>query len=514
LTSVEALFADLERLDVKLWLEGGGLRFSAPKGALTPALRERLASQKTAIIDYLGTGQGQDGADPGESGQGRIHPPSFAQRHFGNLQRLNPSDCFYNIPLAFRLSGTLDLGMLRRSFEAMVGRHDFLRTTLQEIDGALMQVVMPAAEENREFELPVVELSHLPSSEQGDAVEQEIRKEWRRPFDLSRESGLRVRLLRLAEDDLILLFCVHNVLFETGSMRALLHELGSHYADLSSDKPCSLPPLPMQYADAVRWQQSLLASGMDQRLDYWREWFAKGEPPLLTLAIAQRSEPPTAFEANTLPIEIGPELTVRLKSLSQQAGVSLFIPLLTAYAVVLHRFSGNDDVVMATTFANRSHWKLEPLIGSLLNIIALRFDLSGNPDYLALLRYVRDVVLTAFARQDVPFETVATVLQLEQRRKVPLFRTVFSFFEETPYEQLQLPGVAVTYLDTLYCDVMRPDIYPALWEKKIGGVTTLKGYWQYKRELYEEPVASLMLRDYYVVLEAMTADPAQRIDPP
>lgn len=512
MTSIEALFADLERLDVRLWLEGGGLRFSAPKGALTPALRERLASQKTAIIDYLGAGQRQDGADPGESGNGRIHPPSFAQRHFGNLQRLNPSDCFYNIPMAFRLTGKLDEGMLRRSFDAIVGRHDFLRTTLQEIDGALMQVVMPATERARPFDLPVVDLANLSVGERDGAVDREIRNEWRRPFDLSRESGLRVRLLRLAEDERILLFCLHNVLFETGSMRALLHELGSHFADLSSGNACSLPPLPMQYADAVRWQQSLLASGMDQRLDYWREWFAKGEPPLLTLAIAQRGEPPTTFEANTLPVEIGPELTARLKSLSQQAGVTLFIPLLTAYAVVLHRFSGSDDIVMASTFANRSHWKLEPLIGSLLNIIALRFDLSGNPDYLALLRYVRDVVLTAFARQDVPFETVATVLQLEQRRKVPLFRTVFSFFEETPYEQLQLAGLTVTYMDTLYCDVMRPDIYPALWEKKIGGVTTLKGYWQYKRELYEEPVANRMLRDYYSVLEAMAADSAQRVN--
>jgi hypothetical protein len=347
--------------------------------------------------------------------------------------------------------------------------------------------------------------------EQDQAIRREVHTECYTPFDLSRESALRVRLLKLAEDRHILLFCLHNTLFEAGSLRALLNELGQHYQAFLNGQPSSLPPLPMQYADGVRWQQSLLSTGLDARLNYWREWFARGEPPLITLAMAGVEVPPTGFRAAALWSELSPELTQKIKALSQQSGVTLFMTLLAAYAVVLHRCSGDRDIVMGTTSVNRNHWKLEPLIGSLLNVLALRFDLSGHPNFLTLFNQVRKVVLTAFAQQEVPFRVIAPLLQPGQQRTTPLFRTVFTFLGEMPKNQLQLAEIKVELMEEVYGEVMFPDLYPAVWEKPTPAGTVLRICWQYKQDLFDEKTAAEQLQQFVAVLETMVHDPSQRI---
>jgi hypothetical protein len=502
-TELDKLLVDLERLDIKLWAEGDKLRFAAPNG-LTPALREQLQARKPELINLLNQAGIHSATDKVNLGDSYTFAPSFAQRHFGMLQKLNPTDCFYNVLAGFKLNGRLDIAILRQSFNAIIARHDFLRTTLQEIQGELMQVVVPSGE----IAMKVVDLQHLAGEQQQAAIHQELEYEWHTPFNLATECSLRVRLLCLSKQQFILLLCTHNVLFEGGALRALLHELGTYYADRLSNSPSSLPPLPMQYADCVRWQQAALMTGMEARLNYWRNLFKAGEPPFPTLA--KHNAPPTAFEGDTLWIDVPTELTQQLKSFCQQTGVTLFSALLTAYTIVLHQYSGYSDITVGTTFANRNHWKLEPLIGSMLVLVSLRFDLSNNPDYLSLVKQAHQTVVDALTYQDVPFTAVAPLLH-GQQRITPLFRTVFTFFTETPYDQLKLPNIEVTYLDDIHSNVMRPDLYPGIWEKQTAEGSVLRGYWQYKKAIFSRETAQSMLDSFQAILKTMVDNPQNTI---
>jgi len=503
-TELDKLFVELERLDIKLWSEDGRLRFDAPPNVLTPTLREQLQAHKAEILDFLNQAGIHSAKDTLSLGESYIFNPSFAQRHFGLLQKLNPTDCFYNVLTGFELNGNVDISILQQALNAIVTRHDFLRTTLQEINGELMQVV-----HHGEIAITIVNLQSLSVEAQQQAINNELELEWHSPFNLETDSSLRVRLLCLAENRFVLLFCTHNVLFEGSALRALLHELGSHYADIVENRPCSLPILPMQYADCVRWQQAALMTGMDARLSYWREWFKQGEPPFPTLA--KHTAPPISFEGDTLWIDIPVELTQQLKMLSQQTGVTLFSTLLTAYSIVLYQYSGYTDITLGTPFVNRNHWKLEPLIGSMLILVTLRFDLSGNPTYSNLLKKVHQTVVEAFTYQDVPFAAVAPLLH-NQQRITPLFRTLFTFFAETPYKQLQLPDIDVNYIDDIHSNVMRPDLYPGMWEKDTPNGTVLRGYWQYKKALFSTEQARAMLNSFQAILKNMASNPTQTLD--
>lgn len=487
------LLVELEKRDIKLWVEEGGLRFNAPQNALTSDLREQLRAHKNKIIDFLTIHK--------KRGDAYIAPASFAQQHFGLLQKRNPADCFYNVLSCFRLNGALDIAILCKSFNAMIARHDFLRTTLQEIDGELMQVVSPTGEIN----MNVIKLESVNSQ----VINEQFELEWHTPFDLNVDSSLRVRLLCFSENEFILILCMHNVLFEGGVLKALLHELGVHYRCFYKNEPCNLPALPMQYADYVRWQHAALFNNTENRLTYWRNWFKAGEPPFPTLA--KHNPPPVEFEGDTIWLEIPADLTQQLKTLCQQAGVTLFSILLTAYSVVLHKYSGYDDIVMGTPFANRNHWKLDSLIGSTLVLVSLRFDLSGNPNLQDLLQKVHQTIVEAFIYQDVPFSAVSAQL-LEQPRITPLFRTVFTFFAETPYQQLQLPNIQTEYIDDVHSNVMRPDLYPGMWEKETLNGVVLKGYWQYKKALFSKEQASDMADLFLAILKIMIMNPQQKLD--
>ncbi|MGH8476935.1 MAG: condensation domain-containing protein, partial [Methylococcales bacterium] len=252
--SLVALLAELERLDIKLWVDQDRLRFDAPQGALNADMRTRLQDNKSAMIEFLSRGKGtslqKDDPQGRETNLLSSFPPTFAQRHFGQLQKLHPGQYFYNVPFAYRLRGKFEVGLLRESLQAMLRRHDFLRTTLRDdSNGGLMQVVTPFDEEKSTIPVPVVALQHLPESQRSDQALRVMQTEWRRPFDLARDWPLRVCLLQLAEEEHILLLCLHNVGFEAGSLTALLHELGAQYAALSAGESCALAPLPMQYAD-------------------------------------------------------------------------------------------------------------------------------------------------------------------------------------------------------------------------------------------------------------------------
>ncbi len=509
---IETLLVDLDRADIKLWLDGEKLRFNAPENALTSELRERLQAVKPELMTRLQ----QANVDSSEKNlpflQGDTIPPSFAQQHFGGLQLRNPSVCYYNVPFGFQLEGKLNVELLTQSFNRIIERHDFLRTTLENNNGDLQQIITPYQPQQTVVNMTVIHVDNL--IDRATVLQKHLDIECLTPFNLAVESSLRVRLLQFSQNNAVLLLCVHNVLFDMGALRALLHELQEQYHALVTQQSCSLPALPMQYVNCVRWQRALLSeSALQPRLVYWRKWFKRGEPPQVTFAIAGKNEPATTFDAGTCWCEISPELTQALKDLSQQTGVTFFNTILAAYALVLKRHSGYDDIVLGTTFANRNHWKLEPVIGSLLNILALRFDFTDNLDVISLLKRTRETVLIATEQQAVPFLTIAPFLFPDQPRTTPLFRTVFSFLGElSKHDVLLLENMQVTFMEDIHGAFMFPDLYPTIWERTTDEGGMLIGCWQYKRGFIAEETVKSMIISFQQILTAMVTNPTQTLD--
>lgn len=493
------MLAALEKRDIKLWVEGERLRYTAPQGALTPLLRTQLQAHKVALMTLLRKGQSADDATSAV----RMFPPSFTQRRFWTLQQLNPTDAFYNVPFGFRLCGPLDVTILRQSFNAIVRRHEVLRTTLQELNGKLMQVVAPTGEIN----LRITDLHDCPPAAQADTINRLLQAEMQRPFDLASEAGLRALLLQVDSQESFLLLCFHNTLYDQNSLMVLLKELSLHYTALSTGASTSLPP-PTQYVEYVRWQESLLETSMEERLHYWREWFARGEPPALAWT-PHRPPPETPTFHTHVPWQrYSPELTQQLKALGQRHGATLYMMLLTAYAMILRRYTGCADLTIGTTYSNRPHWQFASLIGATIDVPALRIDMTDNPDLATLLARVRAVITTALTYQDVPWERIAPSLQLAS---TPLFRVVFTFFAETPHGQLQLPGITVTFLEALINELSRPALYLVLWENQTVAGDALTGYWLHKQDVFAAETAEQMNEDFRALLTALVNHPTQTV---
>jgi hypothetical protein len=496
-----------QRLGIKLWVEADRLCYEAPKSTLTPELRAQLRRHKAAIMALLCHEDPAFNSESKPSSGKRYFPSSFEQQHFWSYQQFNPTDCFYNVPLSFRLVGKLDVAALTQSFNTIIRRHELLRTTLQEVDGSLMQVAAPAATVN----MSVVDLQGLPEKVQSDEVKRLIREDMQRPFDLSKEYVLRVTLMQLEEESHILFFCLYRYIVEDRSLGVLFRELGLHYAAFIAGKPASLPPLPMQYADYAQWERQVLTSEvLESTLDYWRQWFAKGDPPPLSLPTDRPVPEVQTFCAGMVGYEMAPDLTQALKTLSQQTGTTLFMTILTACATLLSRLSGCEDIVVGAPFANRNHWRLEPLIGTIGKMLVLRMDLSGDPNFLTLLIQVREVVLEAILHQEAPFEQVAKLLHPNRQRQDPLFRVILSFLMEAPGEQLQLPGLTVTLMETEEV-LMRPDLTLVVWEERLSSGTSIRGFWQYKKDLFEAETIARLSKNFRSLCAAIATHPTQSV---
>ncbi len=483
-TPLELLVADLAALGITLRAEGERLRFTAPQGAITPAIHAQLQANKPELIALL-----RDKQAPRKPIIRRCRA-SNVQRRFWKLQQLNPLEPFYNAPFAFRLCGRLDTCLLQRSLAAIVQRHETLRTTLQQVEDELMQVIAPTGE----LPFTTVDLWESPASV-SDVLEQEIV----RPFDLAREPGLRVLLIQTGPEEHILQLCFHNTLFDQNSLLVLLDELSVHYEAFATGTQASLPE-PGQYSEYVSWQDSLLTSGAAERQSYWGDWFSRGDPPTIHWNPGQPVHANTGFLSHVTALRCEPGAMRQLIARSQRGGVTPFVLMITAYALVLRRYIRCPDVTLGTTFSNRSHWKFESMIGAAIVVPALRIDMTDDPPINVLLTRVRTVLADALIHQDVPFEQIAGTLTPPRAGNQPLFRAVVSFFPESPDERLQLPGVVASYLDHIINALSRPDVYLVICAKP-GDI--LSGYWMHKRDAFSADTAAQMNADFETALRSL-----------
>ncbi|MGH7581164.1 MAG: amino acid adenylation domain-containing protein [Gemmatimonadales bacterium] len=400
--------------------------------ALSPEQRALLAAR----LRSSGVGGLDAGRIPRRAQAGPV-PLSFAQQRLWFLQRLEPGSAAYNIPFAARLTGALDVAAMHGALQTIVDRHESLRTIFTEMDDTPVQVVAGGSR----IPLPVVDLERSPEPER--ELRRLAGKEARAPFDLENGPLLRSRLLRLAPEEHVLLLTVHHIASDGWSMGVLLKELAALYRAGVTGEPAPLPELPLQYADYAVWQRRQLQSDrMDRQLAYWKERLADA-PAVLELPTEPPGSSASGGRATKATIVLPKPLADALKELSRREGVTLFMTLLAAFKIVLARHSGQDDIVVGTPIAGRSHTELEGLIGCFLNTLVLRTDLSGELTFTELLARVRETALGAYANQELPFERL--VEELQPTRSLghnPLFQVLFQA-GNTPGGALKLPGLEV-----------------------------------------------------------------------
>ena len=486
--TLDGLLADLDRRGIRLRLDDGRLRYTAPPGALTEDLRTQLQASKAEVIERLR-----------QATKMACSTTSFPQRRFWELQSLNPDACFYNDPFLFRLSGPLDAGILRRCFNAIVARHEILRTTLQQRDGELMQVIAPAGE------IDWVEADVGQAVSPAAAATALLRQEVRRPFDLGSDAGLRAVLVRTADEEHLLQVCLHNTVFDLFSLTVILNELSLHYSAFAAGQSPDLTP-PAQYSEYVREQEALLGSGsgMAERREYWLAWFRRGDPPAWTW-IHQKSAPALpGFESHVNWLRHSPERTAQFHAMCRRHGVTPYIAILAAYFLTLRHYTGCDDLTIGTTYSNRHGLRFASMIGATILVPSLRVDMGGDPSVAALLGRVRDVLAAALTHQDVPVDQV-----IPRDSKRPLFRVVCSAFPETPQGKLRLPGIEATWLEDWINDVSRPDLYMVMWESPAAPGMALTCHTMHKVDVFELETAAAMTMLLESVLDAMVQDPTR-----
>ncbi|HEX7242003.1 MAG TPA: amino acid adenylation domain-containing protein, partial [Longimicrobiaceae bacterium] len=427
-------------------------------------------------------------------------PLSFAQQRLWLVDRMEPGSPAYNLPFTLRLRGALDEAALGRSLDALVRRHESLRTGFAEVDGEPVQVIRPAGD----AVLATVDLRGLPCPER-EAVRL-AGEEAASPFDLSRGPLLRARLLRLRDEDHVLCFTLHHVVSDGWSMDVLVRDVSALYGGRGD----SLPELPVQYADYAVWQRRWLEGGvLEAQLGWWKARLA-GAPPLLEIPTDRPRGAAKDARAGRLAFALPAELSRELRALSRREGATLFMTLLAGWQVLLGRYAGQDDVVVGSPVAGRTREELEGLIGFFVNMLPLRGELGGGPTWRELLGRVREGALGAYAHQDLPFERLVEELATERSlTHTPLFQVVFALQRAgSPDERLSLGPVALEPF-AAESTVAKFELDLAVLEE--DGEEALTGVVVYRDALFGAETVERMVRHLEVVLEAMVADPARRV---
>ena len=432
-----ALMSRLRQQQVDVWLDGERLRVSAPKGVLTPDLRAKLVEHKAELIAFLKTATAPRPSlaqpIPSLPRNGEDLPLSFAQQRLWFLERLAPGNPVYNEVGVLRMRGPLVEDAMAKAINAIISRHEALRTTFAAKNGRAVQLIAPV------LEIPLLrtDLSHLPTEERQPRALDQISDEAARPFDLARGPLIRSRLYRLAADDHILAIGTHHIVSDGWSMGVFAGELAALYPALCASKPVRLPPPPVQYVDFAHWQrQWLQGDALEQQLAYWRTQL-DGVPTTLDLVPDRPRRKTATFRGAHHTFTVRADIVRRLRTLARQQDVTLFMVLLTAFEVWLYRYTGQSEFVVGSPTANRRHADLESLIGFFVNTLPLRADLSGDPTFSQLLTRTKKVALEAFAHQDVPFERLIEELQPDRDlSRSPLFQVVF-ILQNTPMPELR-----------------------------------------------------------------------------
>ena len=426
---------------------------------------------------------------------------SYTQKSFWFLDQLKPGDPAYHRPRAIIINGSINLKVLEESLNEIVRRHQSLRTNFVTINGQPVPIIHPTAT----LIIPQIDLTTLTKSEQEAEIKRLSKADAQTAFNLSEGSLLRVKYLRLGEQEHLVMLTFHHIIFDGWSMGVLLPELASIYEAFSQEQKSPLPELTIQYTDFAYWQrQWLTGEVLETQINYWKQQLA-GIPPLLELP-TDRSRPaiPT-FRGDLYELVLPQSLCQSLKALSQVEGATLFMTLLAAFSILLHRYTNQEYIVIGTPVAGRNRVETEQLIGCLINTLIIRTSLSDNPSFRALLNQAKKVALDAYAHQEVPITKLVEAIQPERNLSYQaLFQVMFQFTnsvnqvvtQDFRMEEMELDN-GVSVLD-LSLDIL---------DRDAGFCCRFK----YNTDLFDAITIERMAEHFQNLLTGIVANPEQSI---
>jgi len=427
---------------------------------------------------------------------------SFAQQRFWFLNQLEPQNPAYNQLGAFRLRGELDLDSLQRALNQIVARHEVLRTTFSTVEGEPIQIIAPS----RIIDIPVVNLRDRHENDCEAEVQRVMYDEGLKPFDLAQGPLLRMMLLRLAEQHHILVLTMHHIVTDGWSNEVFTCELSVLYEAFHNRQTSSLPELTTQCADYAEWQREWLQGEvLERQLAYWEKKL-EGIPVTLNLPLDRPRPAIQNYRGGRATFALSRELSQELKALGVNEGATLFMTLLAAFQTLLYRYAAQEDFAVGSPIAGRKLDELEGLMGLFVNTLVLRSDLSGNPRFSDLLSRVREVALSAYDHQDLPFEKLVEVLQPERSLSHSPFFQVLFVLENIPISALKLPGLEVARIER-YNETTKFDLTLTMVET----AQSLTGFIEYDKDLFDAPTIAQMVAHFEVLLEGIVANPDRRI---
>jgi hypothetical protein len=429
-------------------------------------------------------------------------PLSFPQQQIWLHAQIAPEVPVYNEPVTIYRDGPLDMQVLQKAFAEILRRHEAWRTTFDVVLGEPVQIVQPVPALN----LPLLDLRQLPEAERHAAALRAATEDARRPFDLKQCPLLRAQVVRLADEEYRIYITLHHLIFDGLSIyQVFLPELAKLYAAFSRGETSPLPELPIQYADFAGWQRNHLHGGvLQQHLEYWRTKLA-GDLPVLDLPADFPRPAVQTFRGAIQTLHLSPHLSRQLKALSKQENSTLFITLLAAFKTLLHRYSGQDDLLIGTVAGSRKRSEFENLLGCFQNPVVLRTDFSGSPNFSQVLGRVRETALGALQHDEVPFELVVKELHAERDlSRNPLVQVAFTLVPQTASPE---PGWSAGQWD-VETGAAKFDLYLEMEQDGDG----LTARFMYRSDLFLAETIERLKANFTTLLESIVAHPEHDVE--
>ncbi len=451
-----------------------------------------LRLRKPLSVDISGTPRAE---------RASTYPLSYAQERLWLLQQMHPESVAYNVPRALRIRGPLNVESLGKSLNAIVERHAILRTSYSAIEGSPVQIIGEPAN----VDVQEINLSVFPAAERETELRRIQIAEAREPFDLQRDLMLRAKLVRLSQHDHVLLLTTHHIASDGISKAIFLRELAEFYEAYDTGRPVALTALPIHYVDYAVWERNAdQKQALARHIAYWKKQLA-GAPALLELPTDRPRTAVQSLRGERQAFNFSKELLIALKNLAQKEGVTLFMTLLAAFDVLLHRYSSQEDIVVGTPIANRHRSEVANLIGYFSNAAVLRTDLSGDPTFVELLQRVRRVAVDAYEHQEVPFDLLVREMRIERNLShSPLFQVMFSL--NVPGPELKIAGLEI--------EPMLVERGEEKFDLLVGAGESAHGLsisFEYNSDLFETSTMARMGTHFEKLLEGIVADPKARL---
>jgi amino acid adenylation domain-containing protein len=429
-------------------------------------------------------------------------PLSFAQQRLWFLDRLESGSSFYNVPTAVRLKGPLNVVALEQSFKEIIRRHEILRTSFHEVEGKPVQVIAHSVS----LPLQVEDFRGLLLAEREASALRFALEEAQRPFNLTKSPLLRISLLRLDEEEHVLLATMHHIVSDGWSMNVFVQEMTALYKAFAAGESSPLAPLNIQYADFAVWQREWLRDDvLLGQLAYWKEQL-EGAPAVLELPTDWPRPSVQTFRGAKYSTMLPETLHRDIKAFNRRENITLFMTLLAAFKVLLHHYTKQTDLVVGTSIANRNRAEVEELIGFFVNTLVLRTDLSGDPAFRELLGRVREVSFGAYAHQDLPFEKLVEELQPERRSSHTPLLQVMLVLENATTSELELEGLSIS--------PVKVDSGSAKFDLTLLVQETPEGlgcFFEYNTDLFKAKTIARMAGHYEMLLQNLLRRPDAKL---